>query len=72
MIQPGKKNDALDAKVLAALGSGKQLRSKQLVTLTGASHRDVDHSLDRLRRVGKIICVSAVAGWKIQTVAPGG
>jgi hypothetical protein len=67
VIQPGKKDAALDAKVLAALGGGQQLRAKQLVTLTGASHREVDHSLGRLQRTGKIVLVSAVAGWKIQT-----
>jgi hypothetical protein len=66
VIRLGEKHAALDAKVMAALAKHGQLRPTQLVTITGAGHRDVDHALDRLRRAGKIVFVSAVAGWKIK------
>ncbi len=66
MIRLGEKDAALDAKVLTAITGGVNTRPSQLVTVTGATHREVDRSLQRLRAARKIVFVSPVFGWKIK------
>lgn len=56
-------NDALDERVLAAVKAGSS-RASTIQDVTGGNMREVDRSLQRLRKKDKIRFMSP-GGWKV-------
>ena len=57
-------NEELDVKVLETIQGGTT-RAGEITGRLTANYRDVDRSLQRLRRKNKIAYASPVQGWKV-------